>query len=150
MTTGGKAFIDTNVLLRAMNVSMQLHVKAEALVQQMWEADVELWVSRQVIREYIAQVTRPQVLAQIPTPKEIRAQVEQIQSLFRVADEAEDVTLKLVTLLEKYPTAGRQIHDANIVATMLVNGIDRLLTANIADFKRFNPEIVLIPLVENG
>jgi predicted nucleic acid-binding protein len=33
--------------------------------------------------------------------------------------------------------AGRQVHDANIVATMLANGITRLLTFNVADFRRF-------------
>jgi predicted nucleic acid-binding protein len=29
------------------------------------------------------------------------------------------------------------VHDANIVATMLANGIARLLTFNVTDFRRF-------------
>ena len=31
---------------------------------------------------------------------------------------------------------GRQIHDANIIATMLAYGELRLLTFNVADFRR--------------
>jgi predicted nucleic acid-binding protein len=44
---------------------------------------------------------------------------------------------RLLSLLATHPVAGRQVHDANIVATMLANGITRLLTFNIADFRRF-------------
>jgi hypothetical protein len=41
--------------------------------------------------------------------------------------------------------AGRQVHDVNIVATMLEHGIYRLLTFNAADFKRFVGIIELEP-----
>ncbi len=39
---------------------------------------------------------------------------------------------------------GRQVHDANIVATMLAHGETRLLTANRSDFRRFEPRIELV------
>jgi predicted nucleic acid-binding protein len=38
-------------------------------------------------------------------------------------------------------------HDANIVATMLVNDVHSLLTHNISDFKRFSSYIEVIPLI---
>ena len=38
---------------------------------------------------------------------------------------------------------GRQIHDANIVATMLAHGERRLLTFNAADFRRYGDRIEL-------
>ena len=41
----------------------------------------------------------------------------------------------------------KQVHDANIVATMQVYGIDQLLTHNVADFARFQPRIAVLPLV---
>ena len=34
-------------------------------------------------------------------------------------------------------SAGRQVHDADIVATMLANSIERLLTFNASDFRHF-------------
>ena len=44
---------------------------------------------------------------------------------------------QLIMLSRRYSFAGRQVHDANIVATMLAHGERRLLTFNIADFRRF-------------
>jgi predicted nucleic acid-binding protein len=46
------------------------------------------------------------------------------------------------------PTGGKQIHDANIVATMLAHGIPRLLTHNVGDFRRFSTLIEILPLLE--
>jgi len=43
----------------------------------------------------------------------------------------------LIQLLAQVPSGGRQVHDVNIVATMLAQGITRLLTFNEADFRRF-------------
>jgi predicted nucleic acid-binding protein len=41
---------------------------------------------------------------------------------------------------------GKQLHDANIVATMLAHGETRILTFNAPDFRRFAPMIeVLTP-----
>jgi hypothetical protein len=41
------------------------------------------------------------------------------------------------------PLGRRQVHDANIVASMLAHGETRLLTFNAADFTRFQPRIEL-------
>lgn len=146
--TSGKAFVDTNVLLRATVESFPLHDKAKLLVYQQREANSELWISRQVIREYIAQVTRPQSFVQPLTYAEVAVKVDIIGKLFLVADETAQVTAQLLTLMKEFPTGGRQVHDANIVATMLVNSIDTLLTQNIDDMKRFASKIKLVPLVE--
>ncbi len=40
---------------------------------------------------------------------------------------------------------GKQAHDANLVATMLVHGVDRLLTFNGDDFKRFESVQIIAP-----
>jgi predicted nucleic acid-binding protein len=52
---------------------------------------------------------------------------------------------RLVALLGAHLGAGRQVHDTNIVATMLEHGIYRLLTFNAADFRRFAGIIQLEP-----
>jgi hypothetical protein len=61
-------------------------------------------------------------------------------------DETQAVTEQLLSLLRLYPTRGKQIHDANIVATMLAYDIDTLLTMNIDDFRRFSGQIHLVEL----
>ena len=84
------------------------------------------------------------------TAFEAEVEINLLQSVFEIADETAAVTTSLVQLIKQYPTGGKQIHDANIVATMLVNGIDTLLTQNIDDMKRFEHEINLIPLKADG
>lgn len=54
--------------------------------------------------------------------------------------------LRLVEQAGRPVWTSRQIHDADIVATMLANGIRRLLTFNTADFRRFEPLVALEPL----
>jgi len=61
-----------------------------------------------------------------------------------IADETRAVSLGLLTLLENVPIAGKQVHDANIVATMQSLDITQLITLNIDDFKRFVPRILLL------
>lgn len=92
------------------------------------------------------QITHPRTFGFVLPVEQVLMQLQNILSLFRVADENTEVTTQLVSLLQKYPTGGRQIHDANIVATMLAYNIDTLLTFNVDDMKRFEEEITLVPL----
>jgi predicted nucleic acid-binding protein len=48
-----------------------------------------------------------------------------------------------VDLCRDVAAGGRQIHDANIVATMLAYGERRLLTLNAGDFRRYGDRIEL-------
>ena len=144
MTMGVKAFVDTNILLRALLTEINLHTEADALLKQMLRQDAELWISGQVIREFIVQATHPKTLKVPLRMDEVIDEINRIKPLFSVADETAAVREKLLELLRDHPTAGKQVHDANIVATMLVYGIDTLLTLNIDDLKRFSDKINLV------
>jgi hypothetical protein len=81
-------------------------------------------VSRQIIREYLVQVTRQGDMMTTPLAgNEAARQVRLIERLFVLADETKTVTDKLTELIREHPTGGKQIHDANIVATMLTHDI---------------------------
>jgi predicted nucleic acid-binding protein len=151
-TMGARVFVDTNVLLRAIIPRMSLHVAAETLIQRLWSDDVELWISRQVIREYLVQATHPNSFTPSLTVAQVMQQMEIIQTLFRIADETQEVTTQLIKLLQTHPVSGKQVHDTNLVATMLVYGIDTLATINVTDFNRFAGLIKLIRFSaeENG
>lgn len=146
VTMNGRVFLDTNVLLRATISQFPLHEQAQGLVKEQLEAQAELWISRQVIREYIAQVTRPQSFMHPMTAEQVEAQVKAMRVLFKIADDTEDVTSQLIALIKTFPTGGKQIHDANIVATMLAYGVPTLLTTNVEDMRRFAVKINLIAL----
>jgi len=50
-----------------------------------------------------------------------------------------------VELIKAHDIKGKKIHDANIVAAMMVNLIETLFTFNTDDFKRFkNVELISI------
>jgi predicted nucleic acid-binding protein len=147
MMVAKRAFVDTNVLLRATNAQFPLHREAKSLVDSCWTEGQELWISRQIIREFLVQVTRPQGTIPAMTVDQVNAQMSMILASFNIADETAAVTAQLLLLIREFPTGGKQVHDANIVATMLVNGIDRLLTQNVDDMKRFSDRITLVPLV---
>lgn len=146
MRMGVKVFVDTNILLRAVLTEIEWHTEADALLKRMLREDAELWISGQIIREFIVQATHPKTLKIPLTIQEVIHEIALIEQLFHVADETSAVRAKLLSLLQTYPTQGKQIHDANIVATMLVNNIDTLLTINVDDFKRFADIITLISI----
>lgn len=149
-TMGGKAFVDTNILLRATIRQFPHYEQVRQFVTDQRDNDMELWISRQVIREYITQATRIQTFMRPLRIEQVDAQIVSMRTLFKIADDTEAVTTQLLELLRTYPTGGKQVHDANLVATMLVNGIDTLLTLNVDDFKRFADRIKLLsPTLEN-
>jgi predicted nucleic acid-binding protein len=139
-------FIDTNVLVYANQLHASEHARALALINRAEHDGLTLWISRQVLREYAAAVTRPQLGGPALPVSTAVERMRWFAQRFAVADETAAVTAELLQLLGSVPAAGKQIHDANIVATMLANGIRRLLTFNLADFRRFEALIAIEPL----
>ena len=74
--------------------------------------------------------------------------VRRFRMAFRVAEERASALDRLIEILSAHRVAGRQVHDANIVATMIDCRVQRLLTFNGTDFQRFVPliEIDRLPL----
>jgi predicted nucleic acid-binding protein len=145
-TSVSKVFIDTNVLIRSNLATAPLHAEARQAIGYLWDAGAQLWISRQVLREYMANVTRPQTYAQPLPPDVVIRRVRFFQAQFDVADEQAEVTAKLLTLLDAIALGGKQVHDANIVATMQAYDIPTLLTHNTTDFARFSSLIGLLSL----
>lgn len=146
MTTPYRAFVDTNVLIRATVATAPLHQEALTILNRLYEDSVELWISRQVLREYLVSITRQQTYAQPVQPEIAVAQIKAFEERFQVADETVAVSHQLLEIIQRFPVGGKQIHDANIVATMLVYGVDSLVTHNISDFKRFSDLINLMSI----
>ena len=63
-----------------------------------------------------------------------------------IAEDGPAVTERLLTLVRQHAVTDNQIHDANIVATMMTYDIHHVLTHNIADFSRFSDLITVLPL----
>jgi predicted nucleic acid-binding protein len=146
MATGDAdpAFVDTNVLVYAAVPTAPYHQDARQALRQLHETGTATWVSRQVLREYLAVLSRPQTFSN-PLPIEtLVADILHFATRFCVAEDGPAITDRVLALLQQVSIAGKQVHDANIVATMLVYGIRRLLTANPRDFTRFAPLITVL------
>jgi predicted nucleic acid-binding protein len=141
MTDDRALFIDTNVLVYANVATAPFHNAALKALQEAHQAGRPLWISRQVLREFIAARTRPQTFAQPSTPAVVIERVKYFESHFEIADDTPAVTDQLLRLLANHKLGGKQVHDANIVATMQAHGIPTLLTRNTKDFERFGETI---------
>jgi predicted nucleic acid-binding protein len=143
-----RIFVDTNVLVYSTNVLSPLKDIAKRAIQKAREQGIELIISQQILREYLAVTTRFSVTGSGVTLHEIVDNLQIFRTEFTLLEEKLAVLAKLIELIQIFPTAGSQVHDANIIATMLVHGIDYLLTHNVDDFKRFSEKIHILPLEE--
>ena len=139
-------FIDTNVLVKARFLEAPEHDIARERLSQALQEPEPLRISRQVVREYLAVVTRPQSWPIAITREEALEDASMLVGSFEVLEDGPLVTENLVALCREVSVGGRQIHDANIVATMLAHGERKLLTFNISDFRRFEGRIELMGL----
>lgn len=147
MTTNGKSiFVDTNILTRATIDSAPLHAEARQVLDDLWADGHKLCISHQVIREYVANLTRPQIYSPAISMEVVLEQVADFKKSFVILPDTEEVLNRLLQLIAEVPVGGKQVHDANIVATMLANEISTLLTHNIIDFTRYNTLITILPL----
>jgi predicted nucleic acid-binding protein len=135
-------FLDTNILVYASVDSSPFYDRARTAIARYEARQTPLWISRQVMREFLATLARPSVGIPIA---ELTAAVRQFATRFQVAEDGPLVTTQLLTLLESgYST---QIHDTNIVATMMTVGVRHLLTNNPDDFAPFVSFITVLPLL---
>ena len=144
--TGARAllFFDTNVLIQLHVATAPRHTEITQAARLLLAQDYKVWISRQVLREYASVLTRSQPYTLPPAPADVAAQLRLFEANYRIADETAPVTAALCALLETVPFGGKQVHDANIAATMQAYGITHLFTLNPADFARFAHLITVI------
>ena len=137
-------FVDTNVLVKGRILESPGHAAAREELETAFGDSEPLRINRQVLREYLAVVTRRQPWAVGITLEVALADVARFEDAFEVLEDGPAVTDRLLALCREVPVGGRQIHDANIVATMLAHGERRLLTFKTADFRRYGDRIELL------
>lgn len=145
-TPGSFVFLDTNILIYASFSAAPFHQAARSRLSELEADGAKFWTSRQVLREFIAAATRPGAITPSPAAQALAETVRQFERQFEIADEDGTVTAILLGLITSRNIQGKQVHDANIAATMRRYGISWLLTHNAIDFMRYAPEINVFPL----
>jgi len=149
MTDASAVFVDTNVLLTATSPRRALHTNALRVLNDWPNRGIPLCTSGQIMREYLVVATRPTALNGLGmgTPEAL-ANANAIRSRMRFLNENRAVFARLSALLNDINCSGKNIHDANVVATALSHGVQRILTSNIQDYERFVPGVELLGLPE--
>ncbi len=146
-TPPDRAMLDTNVFLAATDEGRAEHGQALAIVNDWPARGTALYASGQIMREYLAVATRPAdknglglaVADALANVRAFRGRTTLLAEDSKVAD-------RLLALVEDIACGGKQIHDANVVATMLVHGIGTIVTINTGDFTRFGRHVRLVGL----
>jgi predicted nucleic acid-binding protein len=142
-----RVMLDANVLLAATDESRAEHRDALKVLNDWAAGHTDLCTSGQVLREYLSVATRsadqnglglnlPDALGNV---RAIRERTTLLTEDTKVAD-------RLLGLLADVECRGKQVHDANLVATMLVHDIGAVVTMNLEDFARFERHVSLIRL----
>ena len=139
-------FFDTNVLVRARFEAAPSHGLARRRMGEAGASGEALRISRQVLREYLATVTRPQPWSSPIAMDAALGHMAALEARFEILEDGPGVADMLKALCREVPVAGKQVHDANIVATMLAHGERRLLTFNGSDFRRYGERIALFEM----
>jgi predicted nucleic acid-binding protein len=135
--------VDTNVLVHSSVTASPDHARARAALARL-RSHESVAVTRQILREFLSVTTRPQPWAVAATLAEATQNTDGFLRRFAVLEDGPRVWDELMSLTRSFAFGGKQIHDANIVATMLAHGETRLLTFNGADFRRFGSLIEVV------
>ena len=135
MTRGDRTFLDTNVLLEATDTKRALHRIAHAVVASWPEAGVDLFISGQVVREYLVVATRPVEQNGLGlSSADALENVRRIRSRVALCPENDAVCSLLQRLAGNLQIVGKRFHDLNLMATAISAGLKSLITANPTDF----------------
>jgi len=140
-----RVLLDTNVLLAATDTGRPAHDRALATLNE-WPAEgIALYTSGQILREYLVVATRPVADSGLgmSRPDGLR-NVRSLRERLAFLDETAKVSDRLLALLDDVECSGKQVHDANVVATMLTHGIAGVVTFNADDFARFGRIVQVI------
>jgi predicted nucleic acid-binding protein len=140
-----RVFVDTNILIYSTfeDFEPEKHVHCTDILDKLQKAGTTLFISSQILREFFAISTNQNIFKKPLTYKQAVTKMKEFIARFTIVNEKESTIDALIALIGKYAVSRQQIHDMNIVATMVDNEINHLLTYNVKDFKQIS-EIKLL------
>ena len=138
--------LDTNVLLRLYQPNSPEFSSIRRAVHSLHRADAALCYLSQNIIEFWNVSTRP--LAQNGyglSPAETDKVAKQIEKAFVLLPDVEAIHHEWRRLVFAYGISGAKVHDARIVAAMIVHGVRQILTLDGSDFERYTEIAIVSP-----
>jgi predicted nucleic acid-binding protein len=137
--------VDTNILLRISRRDDPDYGIVAGALERLLREDAALYYTHQNISEFWNVWTRPTVRNGFGLTGESAArEISKFEGMMELAADSPDVYANWLELVRDYQVQGVQVHDARLVAAMLVHGIPNLLTLNVADFARYAGAITAV------
>ncbi|MCD6358932.1 MAG: PIN domain-containing protein [Dehalococcoidia bacterium] len=152
MKAGEMAFLDTNVLVYASETDNPLHQAATSFMDKVIAGEILSCVSPQVMGELFSTITNPRKIknpCQLDEAVRIVETLWEMETIRRIYPRKGTLSLTL-NLARRYQLKGLIFFDAQIVATMLDNGVTTIYTANEKDFIQFREIAVVNPFSERS
>lgn len=148
-----RILLDTNVLLRFQKLVLFTETKDGLKITRPGElitARFQPCICFQNIVEFWAVAGRPIKENGLNLSLEsIYHQVQRFRKTFVLIPDKPEAVDIWINLCNNYSISGRKVHDARLASTAIANGINTVLTQNIADFHGFKEISVLEPNFEN-
>jgi len=130
--------IDTNILLRSAEPSHPMYPVAINATSLLRERGELLCIVPQNIGEFWNVYTRPLERNGLGhSASEAEAEIQQLENLFELRLDNPEIYQQWKRILIQYSIIGVKVHDARLVAAMIVHGLTHILTFNTDDFKRY-------------
>lgn len=130
--------VDTNILLRSAEPNHPMHGDAVNATNILLEGVEEVCIIPQNLIEFWNVYTRPSERNGLGhTPAEAEEEVNRLKGLFRLLDDTPTIYSEWERLVVTYGVRGVNVHDARLVAAMLVHELTHILTFNSRDFARY-------------
>jgi predicted nucleic acid-binding protein len=138
--------LDTGILLRLVDTQDPHHGLVQKALETLGNRRDDLYITTQNIAELWNVATRPGASNGLNLPPADISQSFQlaIEPFCTIVTESDMMPTEFRRLLLQYSVVGKQVHDARLVAMMLVWQIESILTLNDRDFRRFAPEGITI------
>ena len=138
--------LDTGILLRVFAQIDPLYRETRQALLKLRREGEELLTSFQNVAEFVNVSTRPASarggygLSLELVDKRVRF----VERVCHVVTENPPSYNRWRELVARYGVSGLAVHDARLVAIMLAHGVHRLLTLNDRDFRRYEPEGIVV------
>lgn len=139
--------VDTNVLLRSIDLNHPMNPDAVQAISTLRSRGEQLHIVPQNLIEFWNVYTRPTDRNGLGrSVAETQAEVNRLKSLFPLLLDTEAIYQEWERLVVAYGIKGVNVHDARLVAAMLVHGLTHILTFNINDFARYSEITAVNPI----
>ena len=131
--------VDTNLLLRSVAPEHPMNGDAVNAINTLRERGEQLYIVPQNLIEFWNVYTRPLERNGLGrTAKEAEAEVNRLKALFPLLLDPPAIYQEWERLVVQNAVIGVNVHDARLVAAMLVHGLTHILTFNTSDFARYS------------